>query len=367
MLRVAWQSVRRQPGRFVNSAAVVAACVNLVLACDGFYLGMQDATLRYLRTLPGALIVAQRGGSATLLQGASRLPRDLAAAVRGVDGVAAVRDFYGRVGWLAHDGREALVYAVGVSHRGDFGLPVHLVEGRARPALAGIVLDRVTAHDLGVGVGDVVRVGTATLHVGGIVTGGNAVVAAYAFVSRGALTLAGVQQPALLFVDVVPGADVGAVAARLAALPDADVLTRAAFLAKNQAFTRRMFLPLVAIIDAIAVAVGGAIVALALHAAAMARWTEYGLLAALGVADRRLRALVLQQSLLTVVAGIAGGTALAHLIAAAVPMIEPRFVVALPVGLVSAVAAGTVVIGLAAALGPVRAVARLDPAVVFRV
>jgi hypothetical protein len=47
-------------------------------------------------------------------------------------------------------------------------------------------------------------------------------------------------------------------------------------------------------------------------------------------------------------------------------MWEPRFVVLIPAWLAGMVAAGAALVGLAAAALPVRTVARVDPALVFR-
>jgi len=243
---------------------------------------------------------------------------------------------------------------------------VHVLEGHVRPALAEIVVDRVLAHDLRLGLGDALRIGDARLHVGGIARGGNAVLGSYAFVSRGALELAGVQQPSYLFVEAAPGVRPAALVARIGALPGLTAMSRPAFTRRNQALARQMVLPLIAIIVAITAAVSGNTVALTLYAATIERREEYGLLMALGVPQRRLYGTAVLQSLIASGVGLAGGLAAGRAIAGLIELVQPRFVTVLPVWLCAAIAVGAIAVGLVAAIRPVRALVRIDPVLVFR-
>ena len=76
MLELAWQTVRRQPGRYVAAMGGVAAAVMLVFIASGLYLGLVDAMIRYPRSLPGEIVVAEAGGSATMLHSSSHLAQD---------------------------------------------------------------------------------------------------------------------------------------------------------------------------------------------------------------------------------------------------------------------------------------------------
>jgi putative ABC transport system permease protein len=366
LLRLAWENTRHEPGRLAASAGAVASSVMLVLVAVGLYFGLLDAIVSWPRSLPGALVVAEDGGSATLLHASSRLDEATVAAVRRTPGVAAAHELYGRIAWLARDGRQALAVLVGTDRQDEFGLPARMLAGERHPALGEIVVDRVLAHDLRVGVGDLLPVGNARLEVVGIAAGGNAVLGSYAFVARGTLELAGIRQPGFLFVALAPDADPVAVRARLAALPRVRVFGREEFLRMNQALARQMILPLIAVIVLVTAVVSGNTVALTLWAATIERRAEYGLLVALGLRRSQLYAVAVLQSLLAAAVGCAAGLAGGFAVARLVEWLQPRFVTLVPPAAVALIALGAAAVAVAAAVRPVRAVARIDPALVFR-
>jgi ABC-type lipoprotein release transport system permease subunit len=367
VLGFAWQAFRRQPARVAASVGAVASSVMLVVVAGGVYLGLLDAMVRWPRTLRGDVVVSEAGSGAMLLRSSSRLSPAAARAVRAVPGVGAVHALTGRLVWLEHEGREALVYLVGIAPGDAFGAPLRVVAGRSRPAPHQILVDGVLAHELGVGLGDRLRVGTATLTVAGITAGGNAVLGTFAFVHRGALLLAGLQEPSLLFVEGRGGVAPATLAERVRAAADVDAVPADVFLAKNQALVRQVVLPLIAVLVVVSAAVGGAIVAVTLWTATRERRAEYGLLAAVGLPDAALAAAVLVQGLLAGVIGAALGIAGALALAVGVPLVEPRFVVVVPPWVTLAAAAGALAVALVAAVVPLRALRRLDPALVFRV
>jgi putative ABC transport system permease protein len=367
VFELAWQSVRRQPGRYVAAMGAVASAVMLVFVAGGLYLGLLDAMIRYPRSLPGDIVVAEAGGSATMLHSSSHLPRDAAETVRKIPGVHAAYELYGRLAWLERDGRQALVYLVGVGRRSNFGLAVHMHAGKARPDFDEIVIDEVLAHDLHVRIGDLLRVGVSDLRIVGIASGGNAVLGTYAFIQRGTLVLGGVQEPSYLFVSPGPEVTVDELIHRINQEDGMHATTREEFRSANQALARQIVLPLIAIVVGIAVAVGGMIVALTLYRVTMERREEYGLMKALGLPDRAVLGAAFAQGGIATGAGVVLGLVVGWLVSVSVALVEPRFITAMPTWLTLAVAGGATFAGALASMIPVRAVARIDPALVFRV
>ena len=111
---------------------------------------------------------------------------------------------------------------------------------------------------------------------------------------------------------------------------------------------------------------GLAVVALTVYTATLARRTEYGVLKALGARNVRLYGVVLAQALYSVVLGFAIGLAFTLVLSAVVPALGTNLPLQvsgaslLKVGIVSLVIAGL------AAVIPIRQIAGLDPATVFR-
>ena len=105
----------------------------LVLLTAGVYLGLVDAIVAYPRTLGGDVVVAEAGSSPTFMRSTSRLPLDAADRVARIPGVARVDPLHGRLIWLERDGRQALVFLVGLYPEETFAVPPTIVEGRGRP------------------------------------------------------------------------------------------------------------------------------------------------------------------------------------------------------------------------------------------
>ena len=367
MFELAWQTVRRQPGRYVAAMGAVAAAVMMVFVAGGLYIGLLDAMIRYPRSLPGQIVVAEAGGSATMLHSSSNLGKDAAATIRQIPGVASAAELYGRLTWLERSGRQALVYLVGVGRDANFGLPVQLEEGKARPEFDEIVIDEVLARDLKVGMGDTIKVGVSELRVVGMASGGNAVLGTYAFVQHGTLVLGGVQEPSYVFMNVGPEVTVPEMIARVDQEDGMHAMTRDEFLNANQALTRQIVLPLIAIVVGIACAVGGTIVGLTLYTVTMERREEYGLMKALGLPDRAVLGAAFGQGGIATGVGVVVGLILGWGLSLVVSFVEPRFVTMMPPWLTLATSLGAIVVGGIASTIPVRAVARIDPALVFRV
>lgn len=367
MLAIAWETVRREPGRMAALAAAVALPTLLVVVVTAVYVGLLRALVAFPATLGGDLVVLAAGGSPMFLRGSTPLPPDALATVATVPGVARVDPLHGRLVWVESGGEAVPVFVVGLLPHDGFAAPLAVVEGPARPPFEGILVDRVLAHDLGLARGASLRVGPARFRVRGITAGGNAVLGSFAFVHRDALVLAGMDTPSHLFVTLDAGADTTTVAEAIARGGALRVWTREAFLAANQALARRFYRPLLAIIAGIAAGVGGLLLALTLRASVLERREDWALLRALGAGRGRVVATALWEAGLAATAGVVLGLGAGLGLASLVEILEPRFVTEVPWWLALSVAAGGLAAALLGAVGPARAAARTDPALVLRV
>src|SRR5262249_5231606 len=109
------------------------------------------------------------------------------------------------------------------------------------------------------------------------------------------------------------------------------------------------------------------IVGLTLYTVTMERREEYGLMKALGLPERSVLGAAFAQGGIATGAGVAVGLACGWMLSLAVSILEPRFVTMMPTWLTGAVPGGATAAGALASMIPVRAVARIDPALVFRV
>ena len=88
---------------------------------------------------------------------------------------------------------------------------------------------------------------------------------------------------------------------------------------------------------------------------------------ALGLPERAVLGAAFVQGGIATGAGVVLGLVTGWVVSALVSVVEPRFVTTMPIWLTLAVAAGAMLAGALASTIPVRAVSRIDPALVFRV
>jgi len=171
-----------------------------------------------------------------------------------------------------------------------------------------------------------------------------------------------------LIVELKPGADRSKVAAAIEArVPEADVFVPRTLAANDQKLGRAMLGPVFNLITAVSFVIGVLVIGLIMFAAVNARRRSLGVLKALGFSTRRLSGSVLFEAALITALAFPFGIALAWAVAAVVDWAAPLYVVMFddPVTLLRT-ALGCAAFAVAGSLIPVRLIARLEPAIVFR-
>jgi putative ABC transport system permease protein len=165
-VNLALRDVRYRLGRFVLTALGLSLLLTTVMAMSGIYRGLVDDAVSLLRALDADLWVVQKDTNGPFAE-TSRIPDDLARAVRTVPGVGEAGAVAFQVVQVRHGGRATRVQLVG--HRpGGLGGPPAVVRGR--PLLRGryeMVVDR----RLGVPPGTRLALGRLTLTVVGLTEG----------------------------------------------------------------------------------------------------------------------------------------------------------------------------------------------------
>ena len=122
----------------------------------------------------------------------------------------------------------------------------------------------------------------------------------------------------------------------------------------------------ISIMNVVGFVVGLAVVALTVYVATLARRREYGVLKALGARNRVLYRVVLVQAVLSVAFGFAIGLAFTSLLGFLVARTDLNLELAITAASLAKVGLFAAVIAGLAAILPIRQVAGVDPAVVFR-
>jgi putative ABC transport system permease protein len=368
VLLVAWRTLAGGRIRFVVSVGGVALALSLTLMLNAVYAGVAAQLTSFIDRAGADVWVAQ-AGVRNLHMVASWLPASTSGQVGLVDGVGSVTPILYATDTLGAGDESTYAYLIGVPPDAAMGVPWDVPEGRALPGRGEIVLDRGFARRAGLGLGDLVLVHGHEARIAGLSEGTASLVNSVAFVAFEDFQAArGVGRVvSFVLVGLTADADPDEVARRIEeSVPGVSAQSRSAFAEEERRLVTDMSADVIAIMDAVGFAVALAVLALTVYTATLGRRREFGALKALGAPSAFLYGVVLAQAVLSVVIAFALASALTAVLAWLVPAtgLPLRLVVSdaslVKVALVSAITAGL------AALLPIRQMAGLDPAIVFR-
>jgi len=170
-----------------------------------------------------------------------------------------------------------------------------------------------------------------------------------------------------VLVKVAPDASADTVAADIGRdVPGVTAQTRPEFSSQERRLVMDMSADVISIMDAVGFVVALAVVALTVYVATLARRREYGVLKALGARNRVLYRVVLAQAVLSIAGGFLVALGFTGLLAWAVPRTGLALELSISVASLAKVGLFAAIIAGLAAILPIRQVAGVDPAVVFR-
>jgi len=351
--------------RVLLSTGGVAVALLLVLVLGGIFAGAMRQLTGYLDHTRADLVISQAGVS-TMHMSASVLRPDIADRVREVPGVAWAEPIRYTTGMVSSPAGQSASYVIGYDPSARHTGPSRLVAGRA-PARGEAVVDRQAADQLGVGVGQQVRVLGRPFTLVGLSTGGTNIANTTAFIATGDFARLRGPTQAYVLVGARQGVDLGVLRARLEGIPPGNtVLTREQFADSERRLVADMSADLMRIMSGIGFAIALAVIALTLFAVTVAKTREYGVVKALGARPSRLAATVAAQAAWSVVLALAAATALAVLLAVLLGRVNPALAIWISPASVLRTGLGALLVGMAGAVLPIRRVLRVDPAASFR-
>lgn len=354
--------------RAVMATGGVGIALLLVLLLQGIFDGATREVTSYLRHSPADVFVAEKNVR-TMHMSMSTLDPATAATVATVDGVAWVEPirFTSGTFLVGPDGTQQLSYVIGYDAMGGGrGGPRKLTTGHP-PGMGEIALEALAADRLKVRVGETVQVFDHTFRVSGLFRGGTTIASSIAFITS--TDFAALRGAAIGFVLVGarPGVDTDQLVQRVsAAIPEATVQTRDAFVHEEASLVADMASDLMRIMATIAFLIALAVVGLTLLTLTLTKQRDYAVMKALGAGGARLARTVLGQALWSISLAMSVATSLAVVLGAIVERLSPAVAVAVQPGSAGRVAAGALIAGMIGALAPLRRIAAVDPAAAFR-
>ena len=351
--------------RLAIAAGGVAFAVLLIVLVQAFFQGIIDQIGRFASAAPSDLWVMQ-AGTPDPSHGASILPNSVLFDLQEVPGVDAAQPLIGRAVQVG-SARFGFVMAV---PEGPFQEEtIQAFGARSSPGRGQVILSDVLAKDIGAGRGEAVLIGATSFEVVEVSSalvgsfGGNAFVNA-----QDAEQLFGEPEAfSFALVATSPEANLEEVAVAIEdRVPGTDALTPQGFADAIRQEIEEGFLPIIGVIIGLSFVVGLAVIALTIYTSTVERTRDYGVLKAVGASPRQLFSVVVRQSVVVALVGYALGSGLALVVGTLLQDAVPQFTLLFRWQDFLFVLAAAVVMSALAAIVPIRRVARVDPAIVFR-
>lgn len=368
MIRVAFRNLFQNKIRLLISVGGVALSLLLILSLDAIFTGVEQRITAYIDNSGADIFVAQEDVR-NMHMASSWLPDSVTRKVKAVPGVAELTPILYLSNYIVMGDERNLAYIIGLPQDARFGGPWNLSYGNNLPAEGEAIVDRSIAEKSGIRLGDEVEILGEGFEVVGLTEETSSLVNSVAFISmRDFEELRGsFKTLSFLLVKVEAGESPASVAARIQTdVRDVTAQTREEFAAQERRVVKDMSTDVITIMNLIGFLIGLAVMALTVYTATLARRGEYGILKALGARNSHLYRLVFAQAMLSVIFGFSVGLAATFLLSIIVVHLELSMVLAISLASPVKVGGFSLVIAAFSAIFPIRQIAGLDPARVFR-
>ena len=364
-MKIAWRNLFKDKTRLALSIGGVALAVMLILLLNGFLSGMYAQISAYLDHAPGSLVVAQ-DGVRDLLGATSQLPANAASSVK-ARGAAKVFPILSQFVILDLHGKKQPAYLVGYDPKIGGG-PWQMAAGREPRNDKEVVFDGILAQRHELRLGDQLKIMDREFTIVGLSDGTNSWMTSFVFMRKTAAESLWSAPGATSFLLVAPFDRIGAeeLRARLSSLSGIEVSSKREVIANDLQLFAKFFSAPLQLMVAIAFLVGTLVVGLVIYTATVERQREYGVLKAIGARNGVLYRVVAIQALIAASAGSVLGVAIAFDAARLIVNLRPQFLIVFESNAVAESLLLGLAMALVSALFPVRVVAGLAPAQVFR-
>ena len=375
MLYWSWRQWSSDPRHAVLTTAVYASVLALVLLFDGLRAGIHYDLRLFPASLPADLVAIESGNSYFALA-PSKLPQLSRLRAEKVGGVASVSPIMLMPMILNENGRRTPTMLLAFD---DLGGPLSLADGRMPTPAPEVVVDVNLARLHKIRIGDKITLLDSSLKVVGLSRGSTSPFTPYLFITYDRLidmaleaelpfATGDVSLVSALLIKTSPKSDIRGVRAALErALPDADIYTPSELGDADAAFGDRLVGPVLYLISGIAWVIALLTMGMLRYAEVRSQLREFGIQKAIGARPLWLAGTLLYGGGLLFTFSLPPAIVLAKLLASTVSFWDPLYNARVLEPTV--LARGIVVVLLASLVGsliPLRALWRLDAAVVFQ-
>jgi putative ABC transport system permease protein len=364
---LARKNLVEQPVRLLISIGGVGLSVMLTLVMWAILEGILNQAGAFVKNTDAQVWIVQKGFT-DIAHGFSVVPSSLNRQLDAIPGVKRANPITGARTEVPTDNGKQSLSVIGYDTKSGVGGPWRFAGKPAIPKPGEVVLDETFAKTADVSVGDQLELPDRTRRVVALSAGTNQFTNQLSFGElRDVQKLVRLRGDVNFFaLQVEPGAARRVIARVRRTIPGVTAFSKPTFVTNNEREIKEGFEPILYVMVGIAFFVGLAVVGLTMYTAAVEKAREYGVMSAIGADRGDLSGIILRQSAITSSLGFALGCLLVLPAAWVISQLAPKTELAYPLWLFGMVAAASIVMALLASVIPIRRLANLDPAAVFR-
>ncbi len=367
MVPIARRNLFQDKLRFLISSGGVAFAIMLMLVLNGIFSGMRQQITAYLDNTPIQFIVSQKK-LRNFLGANSTVPLSSQRSIRKVKGVKKVVPVFVSYVVLDLEGRREFSLLIGFDPKKGGG-PWQMEEGNKDIKKDEVIFDSVVTKRYNLNKGDKVDILGRDFTIKGLSGGTSSWMTGTFFITFDAASelLAAKNSTGFLLVSTDDSASAKEVEKNITrAVKNLTVTTKEEMAENDFNLYAETFSGPLQFMVSLAFLIGVLLVGLAIYTATVERAKEYGVLKAIGIKNFKLYLVVFEQALIASVAGFFLGIIFAFGAVKAINNFAPQFLVVIEWPYMVQVFFAALAMSVLASYIPVRAVARLDPAIAFR-
>jgi putative ABC transport system permease protein len=340
----------------------------LILSLDAIFTGVERRVTAYIDN-SGADIWVSQDDVFNMHMASSTLPDSVARKVKTITGVETVSTIMYLTNNVVAGHERNLAYIIGLPEKAQLGSPWEVSVGRGLPDEGEVVMDRGVAEKSGVSLGDDIEILGEEFEVVGLTEETSSLTNSIAFISDEDFENMrnSTDTFSFLLVKVQEGESPKVVAGRIEKnMRDVTAQTRVQFAGQERKVIRDMSTDVITIMNLIGFLIGLAVMALTVYTSTLSRRREYGMLKALGARNKDLYITVLAQAIISVIMGYLFGLVVTMLLTLVLPLTALNLTLEVSSESLLKVGTFSLIIATFSAVIPIRQIAGLDPAMVFR-
>lgn len=353
--------------KLLLSVLGVSVAILLIMIMDGIFAGTEEQLTVYINKTPVQVFVMQDGVE-NMHMAMTFFPSDYKEAAEKIKGVkkAVAVTYMGSDVKVKHV--DIPVYLIGWEQKENIGGPWSMVKGKKKVNKGEVIIDEVIARKHGLKLGNILTILGKKLEIVGTTEGTFSMVSSIFFINPD--DFAQKVPPntiSFLLVQTEKSADVTQVTERINdKLKLAHALTKGEFAASERNIARKMGVEVIAIMTFISFLAAIGVVAISIYSLTMEKIRDFGVLKAIGANKSRLYSLVISQALISTLLAVLVGTVLSFGLAQLLQVLASEVLIIIKAATFFKALIIAVVVGIIAAYLPVRQIAGIDPAIVFK-